>query len=177
MNSVAKALFSGTLAILSFSINSLAQSTKSNLESFLSYPFPNGLTASATGSKIAWAFDLEGIRNVFAAEGPDFTVRQLTTYTRDEGQEITSLSVSADGKWVVFVRGGDHNSLTDENLPINPSFDTFPSKVQIWSVPFTGGNQVLLAEGDRPVISPKSDQVAFIQGGQPFIYQLMDPDL
>jgi dipeptidyl aminopeptidase/acylaminoacyl peptidase len=144
----------------------LAQSINSKVESYLSYTFPSALTASATGSKIAWVFSIQGIRNVFVAEGPGFTVRQLTKYNEDDGQEITGLSISADGKWVVFVRGGDHNSTTDENLPINPSSNPFPPKVQIWSVAFSGGDPVLLGEGDKPSISPKNDQVLFIQGGQ-----------
>jgi hypothetical protein len=45
-----------------------------------SYPFPNELTAAATGSRIAWALNERGARNVFVAEGPDFRARQLTSY-------------------------------------------------------------------------------------------------
>jgi len=65
-----------------------------------SYPFPNELTASATGSRIAWAFNERGARNVWVAEGPDFKPRRLTNYENDDGQELTSLSISADGKYV-----------------------------------------------------------------------------
>ncbi len=36
-------------------------------------------------------------------------------------------------------------------------------KVQIWSVPFAGGEPKLLGEGDEPVISPKSDRVVFVK--------------
>jgi hypothetical protein len=37
------------------------------------------------------------------------------------------------------------------------------TKVQIWSVPFAGGEPKLLGDGDEPVISPKSDRVAFVK--------------
>ena len=63
------------------------------LEQIKSYPFPNELTASATGARIAWAFDERGLRNVWVAEGPEFKARRLTNYETDDGQELTSLSI------------------------------------------------------------------------------------
>ncbi|MFD2933006.1 S9 family peptidase [Spirosoma flavum] len=140
-----------------------------SLESVKSYPFPTELTSSAQGSRIAWAFDEQGKRNVYVAEGPDFTPRKLTKYTEDDGQEITSLSISDDGKWVVFVRGGDHGANWDDELPVNTTSSPVSPKVQVWSIPFTGGEAKAIAEGDIPVISPKSDRIAFIKGGQVWI--------
>lgn len=136
------------------------------LEAVKSYPFPTELVASATGSRIAWAADVQGKRNVYVAEGPDFKPRLLTNYMNDDGQEITSLQISSDGNWVVFVRGGDHGSNWDESQPVNPSFTPEQFKVQIISVPFAGGEAKTLSEGDEPTASPKSDVVAFIKGGQ-----------
>jgi dipeptidyl aminopeptidase/acylaminoacyl peptidase len=136
------------------------------LEAIKNYPFPTELTASATGSKIAWAFDEQGKRNVYVAEGPDFKARKLTTYNLDDGQEITSLSISANGQWVVFVRGGDHGSNWDDELPVNPTFSPIPARTQIFSVPFAGGDVKALSEGDYPSIAPKSDGVAFIKNNQ-----------
>src|SRR5262245_36879967 len=83
-----------------------AASNSFTIEQIKSYPFPNELTASATGARIAWAFNERGARNVWVAEGPDFKARRLTSYENDDGQELTSLSISADGKYVVYVRGG-----------------------------------------------------------------------
>jgi dipeptidyl aminopeptidase/acylaminoacyl peptidase len=133
------------------------------LEQLKSYPFPNELTASATGARIAWAFNERGSRNVWVAEGPDFKARRLTNYDVDDGQELTSLSVSADGKYVVYVRGGDHGSNFDSSVGVNPTMATTQMKVQIWSVPFAGGEPKLLAEGDEPLISPKGDRVVFVK--------------
>ncbi|GAB3902606.1 hypothetical protein GCM10028803_29570 [Larkinella knui] len=142
----------------------LAQSFQ--LEAVRSYPFPSDLTASAQGSRLAWVFNEQGKRNIYVAEGPDFSPRKLTAYTEDDGQEITSLSVSSDGKWVVYVRGGDHGSNWDEALPVNTLSSPVPIKVQIWSVPFAGGVPKALSEGDEPVISPRNDQIAFLKSGQ-----------
>ena len=98
------------------------------LEDVRSYPFPSGLTAAAQGARIAWVFDEQGKRNVYVAEGPAFSPRKLTAYNQDDGQEITSLSVSADGKWVVYVRGGEHGAIWDETETVNPSSDPLPPK-------------------------------------------------
>src|ERR1700752_4819636 len=117
------------------------------LEQIKAYPFPNELTSSATGSRIAWAFDERGARNVWVAEGPDFKARRLTNYQTDDGQELTRLSVSSDGKYVVYVRGGDHGSNWESSVGVNPMMSATQAKVQIFSIPFAGGEPKLLAEG------------------------------
>jgi len=134
--------------------------------SFKKYPFPTELCAASQGSKIAWALDEQGNRNVYVAEGPDFKPRKLTSFLADDGQEITSLSITDDGKWVVFVRGGDHGSNWDDTLPVNPTFDAAPFKVQVASILFNGGELKYLSEGDEPAFAPNGNTVAFIKAGQ-----------
>src|SRR5438552_1260796 len=131
------------------------------IEQIKSYPFPNELTAASSGSRIAWALNERGLRNIWVAEGPDFTARRLTNYTADDGQELTSISISQDGKYVVYVRGGDHGGNWDESVPVNPTESPTGFKVEVWSVPFAGGSPKALAEGDEPAISPRGDRVAF----------------
>jgi dipeptidyl aminopeptidase/acylaminoacyl peptidase len=126
-----------------------------------SYPYPGELTASATGSRLAWTLNEQGQRNVYVAEGPDFRPRRLTDYRRDDGQELTSVSLSPDGSWVVYVRGGEHGSNWDDSAPVNPTSSPVPARVQIWAAPFTGGAPRLLGDGDAPVVSPKGDVVVF----------------
>lgn len=133
------------------------------------YPFPTELTASSGGNKIAWAFDEEGARNVYVAEGPSFAPRKLTAYNTDDGQEITSLSVSADGQWVTYVRGGDHGGNWGDDTPVNVNSTATPPKVQVWAVPFAGGEPRALAEADNPAVSPHNNAVAFVKSGQAWI--------
>jgi dipeptidyl aminopeptidase/acylaminoacyl peptidase len=140
-----------------------SQAGSFTLQQIKSYPFPNELTTSATGSKIAWAFNEQGKRNVWVAEGPEFKARRLTNYEIDDGQELTSLSISADGKFVVYVRGGDHGGNFDISVGVNPALTPTQTKVQVWSVPFAGGEPKLIGDGDEPVISPKSDKVVFVK--------------
>jgi dipeptidyl aminopeptidase/acylaminoacyl peptidase len=126
-----------------------------------SYPFPSELTASATGARVAWVLDEEGRRNVWVAEGPQFAPRRLTAYDDDDGQEITSLSLSRDGTQAVYVRGGEHSGNWEDLTPVNPIAAPTPSRAQVFLVSFAGGEPRALGEGDGPAISPRGDVVAF----------------
>ena len=125
-----------------------SRSTPFTVNQIRSYPFPNELTAAATGSRLAWAFNEQGRRNIYVAEGPAFSARQLTHYDRDDGQELSSVALSANGQWVVYVRGGDHGSNWDDGLPVNVGSNPVAPKVQIFSVPFDGGDPKPIADGD-----------------------------
>ncbi|HXH99582.1 MAG TPA: prolyl oligopeptidase family serine peptidase [Sphingobacteriaceae bacterium] len=152
------------IIILFCSSQSFGQKFK--VDDVLGYPFPTELRSSARGSKIAWAFNERGKRNIYVAQGPAFTPVKLTTYEKDDGQEISSLSISADGNWIVYVRGGDHGG-NQASTPVNSNSDPLISKVQVWTIPFTGGEPRVLGEGDYPVISPGSDKVVYkTSGGQ-----------
>ena len=131
-----------------------------------SAPFPTNLTAAASAERIAWTLNERGLRNVWVAEGPAFTARQLTAYATDDGQELNAVSLSPDGKWVVYQRGGDFGSNWDEALPVNPMGMPIPTKVEIWTVPFAGGTPVSLGEGTNPIIAPAGDAVVFERGRQ-----------
>jgi len=72
-------------------------------------------------------------RNVWVAEGPQFSPRRLTRYTADDGQEITSLSLSADGRSVVYVRGGDHGASWDDSV-LGQLYNPVYFKLFIWTL-------------------------------------------
>src|SRR3569833_1968532 len=72
----------------------------------LAYPFTEGLVSAEKADAIAWVRVVRGVRNVWAASGPDFTPRQVTQFTADDGQELTQLTFSPDGKALVVERGG-----------------------------------------------------------------------
>src|SRR5690606_23487697 len=57
-----------------------------------------------------------------------------------------------------------HGSNWDDSVPVNVTAMPIPPKVEIWAVPFAGGEPKRLAEGDYPVISPRGDTVAFEKG-------------
>ena len=145
-----------------------ARATAYTFAQLRAYPFPNELVAAAGAPRIAWAFNEQGRRNVWVAEGPAFAPRQLTAHARDDGQEITSLQLSADGRWAVWVRGGEHGSNWDDEVPVNPAGLPGGQEVAIWSAPVDAGAGAprKIAEGGSPVLSPNGDVVAFERGGQ-----------
>lgn len=128
------------------------------------FSFPSELTSSPTGEKIAWAMNEQGRRNVYLAEGPEFTPKKLTPFDKDDGQEISSLQFSPDGKWLVFVRGGDHgggnasSTVNAQNLPVLP-------KVEIWKINLSTKQLEVVAEADAPIFGPPH-QLLFLKGGQ-----------
>ena len=69
------------------------------VEQVLSLPTPDNLIASPVGATIAWTFNERGVRNIYAADGPGFAARKLTNNKDDDGQELTNLSFSNDGKY------------------------------------------------------------------------------
>jgi dipeptidyl aminopeptidase/acylaminoacyl peptidase len=160
--------------ICAFALTFLAvtQQTASHpftVEQILSFPSPENLVASPVGSRIAWTFNERGVRNIYVADGPAFEAKRVTPYTEDDGQELTQLAFSRDGKTIVYVRGGDHGSGRGADAPPNPAELPVQPRIQIWSVPVTGGQPKLIAEGDNPAVSPDSDRVAFVRNRQIWI--------
>jgi len=147
-----------------------AQTGSFTMEQVKSYPFPNELVAAATGARIAWAFNEAGKRNIWVAEGPDWKPRKLTSYDTDDGQALTRVHLSPDGKWVVYRRGGDDANWDQDDwgsAGVNPASMPVQPKIEILAVPFDGGQPKVLSEGgDEPVISPSSDRVLFERARQ-----------
>jgi dipeptidyl aminopeptidase/acylaminoacyl peptidase len=132
------------------------------LEQVMSSPFPSELTVSKRGDKVAWAFDAEGKRNIWIAEAPAFTARQLTHYEKDDGQELTDLLFSPNGNTIGYVRGGDKNQAGE--VP-NPSSDSAGAKQEVWTVDVRTGRVTLIGPGSVPIFSPAGDQVEFLREG------------
>lgn len=135
------------------------------LEQITGYAFPADLTASRAGDWIAWSSMQKGARNIWIARGPDFKPRMLTNSRADDGQELTNLAFSADGKHLVWTRGGDHGSNwpAEGNLMPNPASSAVQPKLEIWAAPVEGPPK-MLAEGDMPVPAPRGDMIAFEKG-------------
>ena len=133
----------------------------------LDYPFVSDLTAADKADHIAWVRNLGGKRNVWVADGPAFKPRQITRYDDDDGQEITQLTFSPDGKHLVYVLGGDHdaNWPAEGNLAPDPVSSPVQPIVTIWAASQTGGAPAKIAEGDAPAVSAKG-VLAYIKDDQ-----------
>ena len=93
-------------ALLVAAAVSCAAAPPFSLEQIMSRPFASELTAGP-GARVAWIVNREGVRNIWAAAGPDFRARQITKFTEDDGMDIGQLEWLPDGRGLVFVRGGD----------------------------------------------------------------------
>jgi dipeptidyl aminopeptidase/acylaminoacyl peptidase len=133
------------------------------IQSILGYPYPLNLVSGNGGRTIAYVLDERGVRNVFVAAAPAYTPRKITDFSADDGQEITNLHISNDGKYAVFVRGGDHDSNWPANFPPDPAGNPVAPQMQVWSVALTGAAKpIALGDGDAPAISPDNRRVAFL---------------
>ena len=147
-----------------------AQTGSFTMEAVKSYPFPNELAAAATGARIAWAMNESGKRNIWAAEAPDWKPRKVTNYNVDDGQQLTRVQLSPDGKWILYRRGGDDANWDQDEwglAAVNPASMPVQPKIELFSVPFEGGEPKALIEGgDEPLITPSSDRVLFERNRQ-----------
>lgn len=134
-----------------------------SIDQLMSAPFPTSLAAAPAGGHFAWVQNAAGVRNIWVAAAPDYTAKAITAYKNDDGQEIASLTWTADGATVVYVRGGAANRAGE--IP-NPMSDAEGAEQAVWSVVAAGGAEPRrLGEGNAPEVS-KSGRVAWIYKGQ-----------
>jgi dipeptidyl aminopeptidase/acylaminoacyl peptidase len=137
----------------------------------LGYPFPSELVSLRSGGAFAWVSDARGERSIWVAEAPDYRARRVADYPGDIGQEISYLQFSHDGKYVIYVLGGDH----DANWPVadepDPTASPGQPQMQVWAVSLSGGAPRVLGEGDAPAVSPDNRRVAFIHMPEHSVWQ------
>ncbi len=135
------------------------------LESFLSYSFLNGLSTPEAGNRIGWIELRQGVRTIWIAEGPDFQPRRVASSGLDDGQELTGLTFSPDGRIAAWVRGGGEHLAWAEGLPSpNPASAVDQPKTEIW-VLNPDGAPVRVAEGEAPTLSIKG-RLAYLKDNQ-----------
>lgn len=132
------------------------------LERLLGSPFPTSMISAPAGGRVAWVFNDRGRRNIWIAEPPDYKGRRLTTYTEDDGQELTGLAWAPDGGSLCYVRGnGSHGGET-----LNPHSTPQVAEQTVWIVPTKEGAPRRLGAGHSPTVSPRGDRVVFLRKNQ-----------
>jgi dipeptidyl aminopeptidase/acylaminoacyl peptidase len=144
------------------------------IDALLASPFPTQLTAAHTGARFAWVQSVEGIRNIWVADGPDFKARKITGYTVDDGQDLTELEFTGDGRFVVFTRGEVANRQGESP---NPSEMPDGAEQAVWAVPTEmAGTPRRLGLGHRPSPSPGGTVIAWVNRGQIWSIDLASAD-
>ena len=100
------------------------------IDQYLGAPFASEMHAAPGGGKVVWLLNERGARNLWVAAAPDYKGRRLTAYKEDDGQDVGMIEWTADGRSIVYVRGGNLEQIGQANpnprslagrCPINPS--------------------------------------------------------
>lgn len=154
---------------LLFGITLSAQAT---IKEILDAPFASDLVVSQDGKTIAWVDNTAGERNIFIANGKDFSmVQQLTNYVGDEGIALGNLKFTPDGTRLVFVRGNTKNR---QGQAANPALLQQNTAQTIFVQPLLGGEPIKIGAGTQPRLSHAGSTLAFVNGGKIYSASLSD---
>lgn len=155
--------------ILSFVLIFSHSSHSFTLDAIMGYAFPSNLVASPRGDLAAWVFNWKGQRNIWIAKSPEYKARQLTSFSLDDGQEISQLAFNFDGAIIVYVRGGSANRAGE--YP-NPTSDPKGVEQSVWAIRVEGGDPWRLGQGSHPVPSPIENLVTYSLKGKIYLVSL-----
>jgi dipeptidyl-peptidase 4 len=134
-----------------------------DIDRFIHPAFPSGLVSATGADRIAWLSNERGLRNVYTAVAPDFSPVRITSFSEDDGIELSSLAISRDGRVVVFVRGIAPNR---DGWVANPASLADGVERAIWAATTDGRGAWRLGEGASPELSPDGRWVVFARDGQ-----------
>ena len=141
------------------------------VSAMLSAPFPTEIVAHA--NSLAYVINDRGARNIWYAAGPDFSARQVTAYTVDDGIAVSDLNFTPDGEHIVFVRGGSPNRAGE--LP-NPASLPLGGERAVYVVPVAGGEPRKLDDGFGPAVHPSGERLAYVNKDKVRAIALEDPE-
>ncbi len=138
--------------------------TPPSIRAIASAPFPTAMVSSPTGTSVAWVQNAEGARSIWVADAPQYAARRVVDFTTDDGQELSELAFTADGRTLWFTRGSGTNR-AGENP--NPTSDPLGAEQAIWRVNPRGGSAAeRVTDGNRATPAPVGDMVIFTRRGQ-----------
>jgi dipeptidyl aminopeptidase/acylaminoacyl peptidase len=155
----------GSLFLAVFFVSSPHAQQSFSLEQILSAPFLGDMTTLKSGHRLAWTQVERGRWNIWVAEGPSFTARQLTNYTQDDGGELAELKFLPGGAGIVYVRGVGKNSAGEY---ANPTSNPGGAEQDVWIVSWDATVPRKIDAGSEPQVSSVGI-VAYEKGGQVWV--------
>ncbi|MCU0636769.1 MAG: alpha/beta fold hydrolase [Gemmatimonadaceae bacterium] len=131
-----------------------------SLDALLSAPLPSALTGVAIAGgkgRIAWASLERGARSVFVADVPGGTAKRIGHFPVDDGQDVSDVVLSGNGRAVAFVRGQGGNAQRESP---NPSSAADGAEQAVW-VSLDGQAARRIGAGASPRLSPTGDRVVW----------------
>src|SRR6266849_2805730 len=135
---------------LSIAVLFASLAAANSIEQYLHAPFASDLSAAPGGGRVVWVLNERGARNLWVASAPDWKGRRLTPYTEDDGQDLGEIRWSADGRTLVYTRGGDLDTNGDNP---NPRNRVETPEQAVFAIAFDGGAPRKLAEGRNAAVS------------------------
>lgn len=134
-----------------------------SLEQHLATPFQSALVGAEDRPVFAWVVNSGGVRNIWVASAGK-PGRQRTSYSADDGIEISGLSLNSSGTRLAFVRGGDAE-FPDGDLP-NTGLAPVPPRQTVSIMDVAGRRPpVRVGEGHGPVFAPDGARLAYSKAG------------
>jgi len=157
------------LSLVAFSSQRWVSTAGPTIEQFLAPGYPTEVVSAKKANRIAWTAYEHGQRNVYTAAAPGFSPTRLTNVTKDDGVELSDISISDDGSVVTFVRGTQPNR---EGWVANPTANPAGAERTVWVARTSGGPASKLGEVTTPALSPDGKSVAFAKDGQIYRYTI-----
>ncbi|HKS06955.1 MAG TPA: prolyl oligopeptidase family serine peptidase [Gemmatimonadaceae bacterium] len=152
----------GTL--VAFSPLALGAQSKPTIAQFMGPASPLEVTTAKKADRVAWMAYDKGLRNVYTAAAPLFAPVRVTRFLKDDGIDVSDVTLSDDGSVVVFIRGSAPNRY---GWVANPPHDPDGARRTIWAAhTATPGVAWEIAEGAAPELSPDGRFVLYVRDGQ-----------
>lgn len=138
------------------------------LNEILDAPYVSELAGASQSERIAWVNYEKGVRNIWTATAPDFQPVQRTDYTEDDGQRVTGLVLTSDGRYLLFAKGNAEGA--------NPTSDPTHPEIKINLIDLESGAITEMAAGNGAQISPDDSRFTYSKQGQLYLMDFPAPN-
>ncbi len=144
------------LALRLFALFTLVPPAAATAEGlFEGWRFTTETVGARDADRVGWINQHGAATELFVGRGPDYRPEPVMASQPNDGLPIEALSISADGRWLAWDRGGVGDAAGRGQL----------SARGVWLLP-PDGQPCRLADGGRPTLSPDGTRVAWMTGGR-----------
>lgn len=140
---------------------------------FLNFPRAGAVSGASQAAAFAWKIEQAGQSSIFYAQAPQFAPRLLYSKRDADGQPVSGVELSPDGKFVVFRTG---ETLWGQKA-YNPASLIEPPELTLWVVATQAGAEVRrIGPGGGAVFAPAGARFLYRNGEDLHIVDLNASD-